>query len=122
MLNDSLLVHNKRCALSPIILHALAGILVKGLQNAVAGQNLAIHITQQRKSDADLFCKRCVRSGTVNADAENNCVIRFELGQISLIGLEFLSSTTGESENIEGQHYIFLSPIVAQFHRFPLVT
>jgi len=72
------------------------------LHNSVLLQNGAVHIAQQRKGDADLLRECCVGWRAVDANAENNRITCFNLGQISLIGLEFLRSTTCESENVEG--------------------
>ena len=46
----------------------------------------------------------------------------FELGQISLIGLEFLRSTAGKCQDVEGEDDVFLAAIIAQLHLLPFVA
>lgn len=122
VLNDALLVDHERRALNEIVLDALAGKLIEGLHDPVPRRDLAIHIAQQGKGDSDLLRESRIRSRAVETDAENHRIIFRELGQISLIGLKFLRSTGSKGENVEGQHYVLLAPIVAQLDRFPRVA
>lgn len=84
------------------------------LHNSVLLQNGAVHIAQQGKSDADLLRECCVGWWAVNTDAENYRITCFDLGQISLIGLKFLRSTTCKSENIEGEDDVLLTSKTVQ--------
>ena len=61
------------------------------------------------KSNAILFGEFAVGGNAVYAEAENLCVGRFEFGDISLIRLHFLRSTTGEGQHVNGQHDVFLA-------------
>src|ERR1700735_1977188 len=70
---------------------------VVGLQDLVRGEDFFVHVAEEREGDANLLCESGVCGGTVDADTEDDCVTCFELGHISLIGLEFFGSTTGES-------------------------
>jgi hypothetical protein len=84
------------------------------LHDPVLLQNGAVHIAQQRKSDADLLCESRISWGAVNANAENYRITCFDLSQIRLIGLELLRSTTCESENVEGEDDVLLTPKTVQ--------
>ena len=85
------------------------------------GEDFAIHVAEKRKGDADLLGKGGVGGGTVNADAEDYGVAGFELGHISLIGLQFFGSTTGEGENVEGQDDVFLAAKITELYGFPII-
>lgn len=50
------------------------------LQNAVGGENLAVHVAEQGEGNADLLGERGVGRGTIGADSENNRATRFKLG------------------------------------------
>jgi hypothetical protein len=69
-----------------------------------------------------LFGEGGVGGGTVNADTEDDGVAGFELGLISLIGLKFFRSTTGEGQDVEGEDDVFLAAEIAQLDGFPLVA
>jgi hypothetical protein len=56
----------------------------------------------------------CVGWRAVDADAENYRITCFDLGQIRLIGLELLRSTTCESENVEGEDDVLFAPKTVQ--------
>ena len=84
------------------------------LHNSVLLQNGAVHIAQQGKRDADLLCECFVGWRAVDADAENYRIACCDLGQIRLIGLEFFRSTTGESENVEGEDDVLLASKTVQ--------
>jgi hypothetical protein len=92
------------------------------LQDAIFGEGLAIHIAQERHGDADLFGEGGVGGGTVDADTEDDGVAGFELGLISLIGLKFFRSTTGEGQDVEGENDVFLAAEITQLDGFPLVA
>jgi hypothetical protein len=91
-------------------------------QDAIIGEGLAIHVAEERHGDADLFGEGGVGGGTVDADTEDYCVAGFELGLISLIGLEFFRSTTCECQDVESKNDIFLAAEITQLDRLPLVA
>ena len=74
----------------------------------------AFEIAENRKRNPNLFCKFAVGGNTVYTHAENLSIGRFEFGDISLIRLQFLRSTTGERQHINRQHDVFLAFEVAQ--------
>ena len=87
------------------------------IKDAIILHCFAFEIAQQRKGDSEILREAFVGGRTVNADSENLCAGGFEFGDISLIRLQFLRSTTGESEYVEGQHDILLAFEIAQLHR-----
>lgn len=91
-------------------------------EDAIIGEGLAVHVAQERHGDADLLGECGVGGGTVYADSEDDGIAGFELGLISLIGLEFFRSTTGESQDVESENDVFLAAEIAQLDRFPLVA
>src|SRR5215471_8070725 len=93
VLNDSVLVDHKGRTIS------VAAILVV---NAVILHHGSFEIAEQRKRDAVLFAELFVGGNAIYADPENLRVGSLEFGDISLIRLHFLRSTTGEGEHIEG--------------------
>lgn len=92
------------------------------LQDAVLFHDCAVHIAQQWESDANLFCESVVGSRAVFADTEDHGVIVFELGEISLISLEFLRSTLGKCENVKCKNYGLFPAVLAELHRVPVVV
>jgi len=119
VLNFSFLVDDDRCALRPLIFSALH---IVGLQNLVGRKHFFVHVAEEGKCDADLLCECSVGGGAVDADSEDDCITCFELGQISLIGLEFFRSTTCECQDVEGKDDVFLSAIIAQLHLSPFIA
>jgi hypothetical protein len=91
------------------------------LEDAVLFQDFAIHVTEQRESDANFFRKGVIGSRTVNADSQNDGVRSFQFGHISLIGLKFLSSTFGESENVKSENDVLLPAKIAKVNRIPVI-
>lgn len=61
-----------------------------------------------------LFGKLPIGGNAINANSENLSISSFEFGDISLIRLKFLRSTTGECQHIEGKHDILLPLKVAE--------
>jgi len=74
----------------------------------------AFEIAEERKHDSNLFGEFAVGGNTVYTHAENLSVGGFEFGDISLIRLQFLRSTTGKGEHINRQYDIFLTFEIAQ--------
>jgi hypothetical protein len=100
VLNDSVLIDDKR---SPI---TVATFLVK---DPVIFDYRSLEIAEKRESNAILFAEFTIGGNAVYADSKNLCVGTIEFGDISLIRLHFLRSTTGESQYVERQHDILLS-------------
>lgn len=111
VLNHAVFVNHERGA--PSKFHFVRSQRV-GVHDSVLLQNGAVHVAQQGKRNADLLCECCVGWRTVDADAENYRITCFNLGQIRLIGLELLCSTTCESENVEGENDVLLTPKTVQ--------
>jgi len=119
VLNLSFLVHDDGGSLRPLIFTAFH---VVRFQNLVGRQHFFVHVTKEGKCNSDLFCESGVGGGTVYADSQDDCVACFELGHISLIGLQFFRSTTGERQNVESENDIFLAPEIAQLNLFPFIA
>ena len=64
----------------------------------------------------DFVCRR-----TVDADPKHLGVAVFEFGDISLIRLELSGSTSGESQNIEGEDNVLFAEKIAQLHLIPVL-
>src|SRR5947207_7801874 len=106
VLNDSVFIDHESCAIAEALLF---------IEDAVVFHHRAFEIAEQWKSDAVLGPEFFVSGNAVYTESENLRVGCFEFGDISLIRLHFLRSTTGESEHIKSQHHIFLAFEVAQF-------
>ena len=100
VLNDSVLVDDKR---SPI---TEATFLIK---DPVIFDYRSLEIAEKRESNPVLFAEFTIGGNAVYADSKNLCVGSIEFGDISLIRLHFLRSTTGEGQYVERQHHILLS-------------
>jgi hypothetical protein len=81
--------------------------------HAVVFYGCVLDVAEDGKRDADLFGKFRISKRAVHAESKNLSIIRFEFGDISLIRLHFLRSTTGERENINSQYDILLAFEVA---------
>ena len=69
-LDDALLVDDDVGAQSPLVAFAiLCGVVA--LEDAVGPEHLAVHVAEERKSDADLLGEGGIGSGAIYADAEN---------------------------------------------------
>lgn len=99
VLDDSVFIDDKGGAVS------IATLFVK---DPVVFHGCSLEIAEQREGYAVLFGEFSVGGNAVYAETKNLSIIRFEFGDISLIRLHFLRSTTGESQDIEGQHHVFL--------------
>lgn len=71
--DDSLLIDDDVGAESPLIVLIFD---VVSFQDAVRGEHLAVHVTEQRKVKVVLLGKGGIRGGTVHADAEDGGVFR----------------------------------------------
>src|ERR1041384_8149639 len=81
VLNDPVLVDHERGAIS------IAAIFV---EDAVVFHDRLFDVAQQWERDGALFGELSVGIRTVDAHAENLCIVAFEFGDISLIRLHFL--------------------------------
>lgn len=110
VLDFAVLIHDERGAPRKLVLVSFLLII---LHNPVLFQHFPVHIAQEGKRHADLLGKCGIRSGRVNADSEYDGVACFQLGQISLIGLEFFRSTAGKRQYVKRENYILLSTVFA---------
>jgi hypothetical protein len=103
--NDSFLIDQERGAISEALF------LVK---DAIVFHDSAFEIAEYRKSNSNLLCEFPVSGNAVYTHSENLSFVSFEFGDISLIRLQFLRSTTGEREHINREYDIFLAFEIAQ--------
>src|SRR6202041_2568395 len=118
VLNFSFLVHDDGRSLRPLVFVPLH---VVRFQDSICGEDFTIHVAKERKSNCDLFCECGVCCGAVYTDSKYHGVACFQLGHISLIGLQFLGSATCKCENVKRQDDVFLAAEIAQLHRLPVV-
>jgi hypothetical protein len=107
VLNDAVLVDNKCGPIAEALFF---------IKDSVVFHYGSLEITEQWKRDTNVLCEAAVGGNAVDTDSKHLGIGSFEFGDISLIRLQFLRSTTSKGQHIEGQHYIFLSLEVAQFH------
>ena len=105
MSNDAFFIDQERRAISKALLL---------VEDAIVFDDGAFEIAQQRERNCELFGKFTVGGNAVNTQSKNLSLIRFELGDISLIRLQFLRSTTGECEYINREYDVFLTFEIAQ--------
>jgi hypothetical protein len=74
----------------------------------------AFEIAEEREGNSKLFGEFAVGENAVYTHSENLSFGGFEFGDISLIRLQLLRSTTCESEHINRQYDIFLTFEIAQ--------
>ena len=111
MLNDSVFIDHESSAISEALFF---------VEDAVVFDDSAFEIAEYRKGNSNLFGEFAVGGNTVNTHAEDLRVVGFEFGDISLIRLQFLRSTTGECQHVNRQHDIFLSLEIAQLVALPV--
>ena len=95
-----------------------SGAIAKALlfvEDAISLDHCAFEIAEDRKGYFDLFCKFAVGGNAVYTHSEDLSVGCIEFGDISLIRLQFLRSTTGECKHINRQYDILLAFEVAKF-------
>jgi hypothetical protein len=107
VLNDPILVYYKCSTIAEALFF---------VEDSVIFHHGSFEIAEQWKCDADVLRKAAVGGNAVDADSKNLSICSFEFGDISLIRLQLLRSTTGKSEYIEGKYYIFLSFEIAEFY------
>ncbi len=86
------------------------------VKDTVIFDHLAFEIAEQWERDVNVLGETFVSSKAVNTDSENLRFGGIEFGNIRLIRLQLLCSTTGEREHIEGKQNVFLAAEVAKFH------
>jgi hypothetical protein len=110
MLDDSVFIDNKG---GPVAITALF------VKDPVVFHDCSLEIAEQREGYAVLFGEFSIGGNAVYAKTKNLSISRFEFGDISLIRLHFLRSTTGESQDIKGQYYVFLPFKVTELESQP---
>jgi hypothetical protein len=94
------------------------------IQDAVLLRDLARHVAEERKFDANFFGEGGVGGRSVNADAKDGGVFRVDLAGIytRLVSLKFLRSTLGEGKNVERQDDVLLAAIIAERNHLSLAA
>jgi hypothetical protein len=89
VLNPTLLIHHKRCAV---------GKLSFIIQNTVRFGDLALHVAQEREFHAKLFGEFGIGRNGIDADAQNCGVVKIDFARVdtSLVSLQLFGSTSGE--------------------------
>ena len=105
VLNDSFFIDHEGSAVTETLLF---------VEDAVVFDDSAFEVTEDGEGNSDLFCEFAVGGNTVNTHAEDLRVGGFEFGDISLIRLQFLRSTTGECQHVNRQHDVFLAFEITQ--------
>jgi len=105
VLNDSFFIDHEGRAVSETLLF---------VEDAIVFDDSAFEITEYRERDSNLFGEFAVGGNAVYAHAENLRVGGVEFGDISLIRLQLLRSTTGERQYINRQYDVLLSFKIAE--------
>jgi hypothetical protein len=84
------------------------------VEDAVVFDDGAFEIAEDRESYSKLLCEFTVGRNTVNTHSENLCLVAFKFGDISLIRLQLLRSTTGERQNVNSKYDVLLAFEIAQ--------
>jgi hypothetical protein len=100
VLDDALLIDHESSAISEALFF---------VEDAVVFDDSAFEITEYREGNSDLFGEFAVGGNTVNTHAENLRVGGLEFGDISLIRLQFLRSTTCERQYVNREYDVFLA-------------
>ena len=106
--DDAVFVDDDVGAQGPLECVAL---LFVGFEDPVGREHFLVHVAEEGKLDADLLGESGVCRGTVHAHTENCRVACINLAGIEsrLDRLELFGSTTGESQDINGEEHIFLA-------------
>ncbi len=105
VLNDPLFVDHKSCAITkPLFL----------IKDSVVLYHSTLEVAEDGKREPELFGKLPIGRNTVYAKPENLSVGSIEFGDISLIRLKFLRSTTGEREHVGCDHHVLGTLKIAQ--------
>jgi hypothetical protein len=105
VLNDSFFIDYEGGAISKALFF---------VEDAIVFDDSAFEVAEYRESNSNLFCEFAVGGNAVNTHAEDLRVGSFEFGDISLIRLQFLRSTTSESQYINRKYDVFLPFEIAQ--------
>ena len=100
VLNDTVLIDYKRSTIPKAL---------RFIENAVVPDYRSFEIAQQGKRDADVLREAFVGGNTIYTDAENLRFHSLEFGDISLIRLQLLRSTTCKGQNVKSKHYVLLA-------------
>jgi len=84
------------------------------VEDAIIFDDRAFEIAEYRECDSELFGEFAVGGNAVDTHAEDLRVVGFELGDISLIRLQFLRSTTGKRQYIDREYDVLLPFEIAQ--------
>lgn len=84
------------------------------VEDAIVFDDSAFEIAEDGKCNSELFCEFAVGGNAVDTHSEDLSLISFEFGDISLIRLQFLRSTTGKGEHVDRQYDIFLTFEIAK--------
>jgi hypothetical protein len=84
------------------------------VEDAIILNDGAFEIAENGERNAELFCEFAVGGNAVDTHSEDLSLVSFEFGDISLIRLQFLRSTTGKGKHINRQYDIFLTFEIAQ--------
>jgi hypothetical protein len=82
--------------------------------DAIVFNDGAFEIAEDGERNSNLFGEFAVGGNTVDTHSEDLSLVCFEFGDISLIRLQFLRSTTGKREHVNRQYDIFLTFEIAQ--------
>src|ERR1044072_4844041 len=85
------------------------------VKDAVILHDGTFEIAEDGERHAKLFGEFAVGRNTVNTHSENLSLVAFKFGDISLIRLQFLLSTTGERQYINREYDVFLTFEIAEF-------
>jgi len=105
VLDDSFFIDHESRAIAEALLF---------VEDAIVFDDSAFEIAEYRESNSNLFCEFAVGGNTVNTHSENLRVGGFEFGDISLIRLQFLRSTTGERQYVDREYDVFLPFEIAE--------
>lgn len=106
VLNDAVLVDHKGRAIAKAL---------RFIKNSVIFHHCAFEVAEQREGKSILLGKFTIGGDTVDAETQDLRVGRFECGDTSLVRLHLLRSTSGEGQNVDGQHHVLLTFEVAEF-------
>jgi len=104
VLNHSVLVHDERRPIRKTLI---------GVEDPILLRDLALKIAEEWKLDSVLLGKNFIGGRAVYADSEDRHVFLLEVGDISLIRLQFRRSTSRECQDVKRQDHVLFAEIVA---------
>src|SRR6185437_15919095 len=105
VLNDPFFIDHESGAVSEALLF---------VEDAIVFDDSAFEIAEYREGHSNLFCEFAVGGNAVDTHSKNLCVGGFEFGDISLIRLQLLRSTTGERQYVDREYDVFLPFEIAE--------